>query len=75
MREYLYLRKLNNKCTHVHTRVGRKAEMERFLIELQHMTEQTQRNPGAIIISGSGGIGKTKLLRAMKSKASSMGIR
>uniref|UniRef100_A0A1X7VFP5 Guanylate cyclase domain-containing protein n=1 Tax=Amphimedon queenslandica TaxID=400682 RepID=A0A1X7VFP5_AMPQE len=55
--------------------VGRKKEMERFVIELQHMTEQTKRKRGAIIISGSGGIGKTKLLRAMKAKASSMGFR
>ena len=60
---------------HVHVHVGRKKEMERFVIELQHMTEQTKRKRGAIIISGSGGIGKTKLLRAMKAKASSMGFR
>ena len=79
---YMYI----HACTvHVHLHVftffvyctctGRKKEMERFVIELQHMTEQTKRKRGAIIISGSGGIGKTKLLRAMKAKASSMGFR
>ena len=47
-----------------------------FLInELKHVSEHTQRNPGVILISGAGGMGKSKLLRAMKAKADEMGFR
>ena len=49
--------------------------MGMFLAELQHMVEHTHRDPGVIILSGTGGIGKTKLLRAMKAKAAEMGFR
>lgn len=49
--------------------------MDMFLTELQHVAEHTHRDPGVIIISGPGGIGKTKLLRAMKAKAANMGFR
>lgn len=40
-----------------------------------HMSERTHRNIGVIIITGTGGIGKTKLLRAMKAKAARMNFR
>ncbi len=40
-----------------------------------HIYEHTPRDPGVIILSGLGGIGKTKILRAMKAKAASMGFR
>ena len=43
--------------------------------ELQHVSEHTHRDPGVILILGSGGIGKTKLLRAMKARAAEMGFR
>ena len=49
--------------------------MSLFLNELQHVSEHTQRYPGMIVIVGSGGIGKTKLLRAMKARAAEMGFR
>ena len=49
--------------------------MNIFLAELQHMMEQVHSGPGVIILSGPGGIGKTKLLRAMKAKAAEMGFR
>ena len=49
--------------------------MSLFLNELQHVSEHTQRYPGVIVIVGSGGIGKTKLLRAMKARAAEMGFR
>ena len=43
--------------------------------ELRHVSEHTHRDPGVIIISGGGGLGKTKLLRAMKAKAAQMDFR
>ena len=46
-----------------------------FLEELMHVSEHTPRDPGVIILSGSGGMGKTKILRAMKAKAATMGFR
>lgn len=55
--------------------IGREKEMSLFLNELQHVSEHTQRDPGVIVIVGSGGIGKTKLLRAMKARAAEMGFR
>lgn len=55
--------------------IGRKQEMDMFLEELHHVSERTHRDPGVIIISGGGGLGKTKLLRAMKAKAAMMGFR
>ena len=55
--------------------VGRDKEMAVFLEELMHVSEHTPRDPGVIILSGSGGMGKTKILRAMKAKAASMGFR
>ena len=39
------------------------------------MSEHTHRDPGVIVILGSGGLGKTKLLRAMKATAAEMGFR
>ena len=49
--------------------------MDAFLEELLHVSEHTHRDPGVIIITGGGGIGKTKLLRAMKARAAMMGFR
>lgn len=49
--------------------------MQVFLDELRHVSEHTNRGTGVIIISGVGGIGKTKLLRAMKTKAAMMNFR
>lgn len=49
--------------------------MQVFLDELKHVSEHTSRNTGVIIINGVGGIGKTKLLRAMKARAAMMDFR
>lgn len=49
--------------------------MSIFLEELMHVSKHTPRDPGVMILSGTGGIGKTKLLRAMKAKAAEMGFR
>ena len=46
-----------------------------FLEELMHISEHTHREPGVIILSGGVGVGKTKLLRAMKAKAADLGFR
>ena len=43
--------------------------------ELKHVSEHSHRDPGVIVISGGGGIGKTRLLKAMKANAASMGFR
>ena len=55
--------------------LGRHKEMSVFLEELQHVSEHSHRDPGVIIVSGVGGLGKTKLLKAMKAKAAAMGFR
>ena len=55
--------------------LGREKEMNLFLEELKHMSEHTHRDPGVIILSAGGGLGKTKLLRAMKARASKMDFR
>lgn len=39
------------------------------------MSEHSHRDPGVIIVSGGGGLGKTKLLKAMKARAADMGFR
>lgn len=49
--------------------------MSIFIEELKHVSEHTHRDPGVIVISGGGGLGKTKLLRAMKAKAAQMNFR
>lgn len=49
--------------------------MQVFVEELMHVSEHVHRDIGVIIITGTGGIGKTKLLRAMKAKASMMNFR
>ena len=49
--------------------------MKVFLKLLHRMTEDIHKDPGVIVLSGEGGIGKTKLLKAMKAKASDMGFR
>ena len=60
---------------HMYMYVGRDKEMSLFVEELRHVSEHTYRDPGVIVILGSGGIGKTKLLRAMKARAAGMGFR
>ena len=42
---------------------------------MEDVSEHTHRDPGIILILGSGGIGKTKLLRAVKARAAEMGFR
>jgi len=49
--------------------------MKIFTEELRHVSEHTPRQPGVMMLTGSGGMGKTKLLRAMKAKAATMGFR
>ncbi len=49
--------------------------MAMFLEELMQVYEHTPRDPGVVILSGAGGMGKSKILRAMKAKAASMGFR
>ena len=49
--------------------------MSLFMEELHHVSEHTHRDPGVIIILGSGGLGKTKLLRAMKATAAGVGFK
>ena len=46
-----------------------------FLEELKHVSEHSHRDPGVIVVSGGGGLGKTKLLKAMKAQAAAMGFR
>lgn len=55
--------------------VGRHKEMEVFLEELVYVSEHTSQDTGVLLISGTGGMGKTKLLRAMKAKAAAMDFR
>ena len=45
------------------------------MAELEHLMEQSHKGPGIIVLTGPGGIGKTKLLRAMKAKAAEMNFR
>lgn len=54
---------------------GRSDEMQVFMEELMHVSERTHKDFGVLIITGTGGIGKTKLLRAMKAKAAMMNFR
>lgn len=61
--------------TNYHMSTGRDKEMSLFIEELRHVSEHTHRDPGVIVILGSGGLGKTKLLRAMKARAAEMGFR
>lgn len=49
--------------------------MKLFLSKLHNVTEETQKKPRVIVLCGEGGIGKTKLLKAMKAKALDMGFR
>ncbi len=49
--------------------------MKTFLEKLSHVYEKTDKSGGVIVISGVGGIGKTKLLRAMKAKAAMLKFR
>ena len=54
---------------------GRDKELSILYEELKHVSEHSHRDPGVIVISGGGGIGKTKLLKAMKANAAAMGFR
>ena len=49
--------------------------MEIFMGEVQKVIENEPRDHGVIILSAVDGMGKSKLMRAMKSKASRVGFR
>ena len=49
--------------------------MDIFLKELGNVTEHRNRNTGVLFITGPGGMGKTKLLRAMNATAARMNFR
>ena len=68
-------RATNITILHLYAHAGRDKELSLFMEELRHVSEHTHRNPGVIVISGSEGLGKTKLLRAMKARAAEMGFR
>ena len=46
-----------------------------FLDALKRVSEHTNNQTTVIVITGTGGIGKTKLLRAMKARAAVMNFR
>ena len=54
---------------------GREEEMEIFMSEVVKVKENEPREHGVIILSAVDGMGKSKLMRAMKSKAAHMGFR
>ena len=49
--------------------------MEIFMGEVQKVINNQPRDHGVIILSAIDGMGKSKLMRAMKSKASRVGFR
>ena len=49
--------------------------MEIFMGEVQKVIENEPRDHGVIILSAVDGMGKSKLMRAMKSRASRVGFR
>ena len=49
--------------------------MEIFMGEVQKVINNQSREHGVIILSAIDGMGKSKLMRAMKSKASRVGFR
>ena len=55
--------------------LGRAREILFFEEEFKKISEDCDREPGAIFITGSGGIGKSKLLSVVKARATLMDIR
>jgi len=49
--------------------------MEIFMNEVEKVREDKPREHGVIIIAAVDGMGKSKLMRAMKSRAAHMGFR
>ena len=49
--------------------------MEIFMNEVEKVKENKPREHGVIILSAVDGMGKSKLMRAMKSKATHLGFR
>ena len=49
--------------------------MEIFMAEVQKVIDNEPRDHGVIILSAIDGMGKSKLMRAMKSRASRVGFR
>ena len=54
---------------------GRDEEMAVFLNEVEKVKKNSPREHGVIILSAVDGMGKSKLMRAMKCKAASMGFK
>lgn len=57
------------------TLVGRKQEMEVLMAEVMTIKEKKEHQTGLVAITGSGGMGKTKLLKAFKANAMELGFR
>lgn len=57
------------------TLIGRKQEMEVLMAEVMAIKEQKEHQTGLVAITGSGGMGKTKLLKAIKATAMDLGFR
>lgn len=55
--------------------LGRAREILFFEEEFKNLSEDCDREPGTIFITGSGGIGKSKLLSVVKARATLMDIR
>ena len=57
------------------TLIGRKQEMEALMSVVTAIKEQREHQTGLVAITGSGGTGKTKLLKAFKATALDLGFR
>ena len=57
------------------TLIGRKHEMEVLMAEVMAIKEQKKHQASLVAITGSGGMGKTKLMKAMKATAMDLGFR
>ena len=57
------------------TLIGRKQEMEVLMVEVIAIKELREHQTGLLAITGSGGMGKTKLLKAFKANAMELGFR
>ena len=54
---------------------GREEEMEIFMSEVEKVINNKSREHGVIVLAAVDGMGKSKLMRAMKSRASREGFR
>lgn len=57
------------------TLIGRKQEMETLMSVVMAIKEQRENQTGLVAITGSGGTGKTKLLKAFKATTLDLGFR